>query len=260
MLIDTNAWLGSFPFRSLRDNTPDTLVARMDRSGIDKAAVSQIEAIFHRNVQPANEKLTKDLEGHTDRLIPMATINPAYEKWEDDLKACHETLGMKGVRLFPVYHNYAVDGSEAKAALEACKERGLPACIPARMEDPRQRNWMDPGQLVDAKGVAELMKAVPDATVVVSNLRYGFSRLPMWHDEEVRDKPWFVDFSLAEFHNDLGPLSEARGGSHLVFGTHVPFSYPGAALVKLAQVTEKVDDEAREAITHGNAERILGMA
>ena len=257
MLIDTNAWLGSFPFRSLRDNTPDALIARMDRSGIDKAAVSQIEAIFHRNVQPANEKLARDVEGDADRLIPLATINPTYEKWEDDLKVCQETLGMKGVRLFPIYHDYPVDGAEGKAVLKACKDRGLPVFFPSRMEDPRQRNWMDPGKTVDANGVANLMKAVPGATVVVSNLRYGFSRLPLWHDEELRDQSWYMDFSLAEFHNDLGPLADESGSRHLVFGTHVPFSYPGCALVKLAQI--EVDDGAREEIMHGNAEKILGI-
>ena len=53
MLLDVNAWLGQWPFRALRDNTPQTLLARLDRCGIDAAAVSPIEAVFHRNVQPA---------------------------------------------------------------------------------------------------------------------------------------------------------------------------------------------------------------
>ena len=67
--IDVNAWLGSWPFRALRDNTPDTLIRRLDRAGIGNAAVSRIEAILHRSVQPANERLAEDLEGFTDRLI-----------------------------------------------------------------------------------------------------------------------------------------------------------------------------------------------
>ncbi|MDP6775761.1 MAG: amidohydrolase family protein [Candidatus Latescibacteria bacterium] len=257
MLIDTNAWLGSFPFRSLRDNTPDTLIARMDRSGIDKAAVSQIEAIFHRNVQPANEKLASDVSGLTDRLIPMATVNPTYEKWEDDLEVCHESLGMKGVRLCPAYHDYSVDGPESRGALQACKDRGLPVFIPGRIEDPRQRSWMDPGRTVDAQGITNLMKAVPGATVVASNLRAGFSGLSLWNDEEVRDQDWFLDLSLAEVHNSLGPLAEASGSGHLVFGTHVPFSYPGCALVKLHQI--EVDEAGRGEIMHENAERILNI-
>ena len=54
--IDLNAWLGSWPFRGLRDNTPDTLIRRLDRAGIGTGCVSRIEAILHRSVQPANER------------------------------------------------------------------------------------------------------------------------------------------------------------------------------------------------------------
>ena len=63
-----------------------------------------------------------------------------------------------------------------------------------RMEDPRQRNWIDPGKLVDVNGIAHLMAAVPGATVVVPNLRFGFQRLPLWQNEEVRDQSWYKVF------------------------------------------------------------------
>ena len=43
--FDINAWLGEWPFRSLRDNTPDALIARLERAGIGSAAVSQIEGL-----------------------------------------------------------------------------------------------------------------------------------------------------------------------------------------------------------------------
>ena len=257
MIFDVNAWLGSWPFRSLRDNTPETLIARLDRSGIDRAAVSQIEAIFHRNVQPANEKLVRDVDPFGDRLVPVATINPTYDRWEDDLQACHGALGMKGVRLFPQYHGYEIDGPEGRTVVGACKDRGLPVFIPHRIEDPRQRNWMDPGKLVDVRGIANLMAAVPGATVVVPNLRFGFQSLPLWQNEKVRDQSWYLDFSLGEVRNGLGALVEQSGSKHVVFGTHVPFSYPGAALVKRALLS--VDVETGEDIDHRNAEKILGL-
>ncbi|MCZ6635391.1 MAG: metal-dependent hydrolase, partial [bacterium] len=88
MILDINAWLGTWPFRSLRDNTPKTLVARLDRSGITMAAVSFIEAAFHRHPQSANERLAKAVAPHLDRLIPLGTINPISPHWQDDLSAC----------------------------------------------------------------------------------------------------------------------------------------------------------------------------
>ena len=42
--FDVNAWIGSWPFRTLRDNTPAALLARLERVGITHAAVSSVEA------------------------------------------------------------------------------------------------------------------------------------------------------------------------------------------------------------------------
>ena len=88
MLIDINAYIGNFPFRTLRDNTPEKLIARLDRCGIQMAAVSSIDALFHRHPYSANEKLIHDLSPHQDRLIPIGTINPLSPHWEDDLQEC----------------------------------------------------------------------------------------------------------------------------------------------------------------------------
>ncbi len=78
MIIDTNAYLGSFAFRHLCHNTAGQLLKLMDAKGIDKAMVSNPMAITYKNTQPANEELAAAVQGHTDRLIPQAVINPFY--------------------------------------------------------------------------------------------------------------------------------------------------------------------------------------
>ncbi|MGD8237415.1 MAG: metal-dependent hydrolase, partial [Armatimonadota bacterium] len=108
MLIDVNAYLGHWAFRELRNNTAARLVRLMDRKGIDLAVVSSASAILYKNSQAGNEQLARDTRRHGDRLIPFAVINPAYADWEHDLAVCVEDLGMRGLRLYPGYHNYAL--------------------------------------------------------------------------------------------------------------------------------------------------------
>jgi predicted TIM-barrel fold metal-dependent hydrolase len=256
MIFDINAWVGTWPFRTLADGTPEGLIAKMDDAGIDRSAVSLLEAVFHRNVQPANERLAGMIAPHRDRLTPLATLNPTYEKWEDDLRICHEKLGMKGVRLFPVYHDYPVDGPAARAIAAACAERKLPVMLPFRMEDPRQRHWLDPGRTVDLNGAANLLAATPDLTLVITNYR-GLTNVPMWRREELRDRQWYVDTSLAEFHRDLEEFVKQGSAGHLVFGTHMPFSYAASALVKRAQLP--VDAGELAEIDSGRATRLFGV-
>ncbi len=267
MIFDVNAWLGVWPFRSLRDNTPETLVARLDGAGIDKAAVSLIEAMFHRNTQQANEKLAESVADHPDRLLPMASINPMFPKWESDLARSHENLGMKGVRLFPQYHDYPADGPDARAVVSACAERGLPVIIAHRVEDACQRHWMDPGRTVDLGQVARLIGAVPDATIVISNSR-PINRSPIWRNEDIRDRKWYFDLSLAEVHyglhrttdnmTDLDEFIEQGGADHLLFGSHVPISYIGPALVKRAVLP--VDADTLEDICWNRAAAMFGVS
>ncbi len=265
MLIDINAWLGTWPFRSLRDNTPDTLVARLDRSGIDKAVVSYIEAAFHRHPHAANERLARDIEPHSHRLIPLGTLNPLSPHWEHDLTACVD-LGMRGIRLFPHYHNYETGGAEIRRVVQACAQCNLPVFIPHRLEDVRQHHWMDPGQSLDWEQLVNLIAAVPDAAIIIPNAR-PLARSPLWMRQDLRDLNWYVDLSLAEIHyglhrnvnamKDLAYMIEEGGANHLLFGTHLPFSYAGPALVKLAILP--VNDNARENIKYRTAAKLLNV-
>ena len=265
MIFDVNAWLGVWPFRSLRDNTPETLVARLDKVGIDKAAVAQIEGVFHRHVQSANEKLAEAVAPFRDRLVPVAVINPDYPGWEDDLRRCHEELGMKGVRIVPQYQGYDLSIPAVRRLAEACNERALSLAIPQRMEDTREHHWIDPGRQADLNAVADLVRAVPQTTYIIPNAR-GFQGSKLWQDEILRDKRWYVDLSLTELyyglHRDVAHMGmiadflNEGGTDHLVFGTHLPFTYAGCALVKRAVLD--VDDETREEISCRRAERIFG--
>ncbi|HHW09565.1 MAG TPA: amidohydrolase family protein [Firmicutes bacterium] len=258
MLFDLNAWIGSWPFRSMWDNTAPAMLERMDRHGINWAAVSSLEAIFHRNGQPANEKLAEDVAPYSRRLFPLATINPSYVKWEDDLKYCHEKLNMKGVRLVPQYQGWELKSAMAVKAVQACTERGLLICIPHRLEDPRQAHPIDPGRTVEYDDVVYLLRAVPAAKIVLQNIRVTPAINALLQPDLI-DKEWYVDLALTEVHFNQATLSflDKVGGKHLVFGTHSPHSYAGSALVKLELLPVAGDEKADVCYRH--AARLLNV-
>ena len=248
MIIDTNAYLGSFAFRQLRHNTAGQLLKLMDAKGIDKAMVSNPMAITYKNTQPANEELAAAVRGHTDRLIPQAVINPFYAGWEDDLKICCDEFGIRGVRLYPKWHNFALSDESCGKLISAAVERKMVVSIPVRVTDSRQRSWLIDVPDVPLAEIVELIKANPDGRFMILN-GLGFTRSPLGKRDNGLPENYCIEISrlTATLADELGQLASLADGGRVVFGTGMPFKYPDVALLKVEvlDASEAVKDRIR---------------
>ena len=98
MLIDSNTYIGHWPFRQVEYNTFDALLGRMAEFGTDASVVSSLNGIFYKNTQAANEELydaIRSKKTYRERFIPLAVINPIYGGWRDDFEVCSTKMGMK---------------------------------------------------------------------------------------------------------------------------------------------------------------------
>ena len=257
MIIDMNAYLGHWPFRQLRYNTTAALLELMDAKGIDQAIVSSASAILYKNSQAGNEQLAEDIHQHRDRLIPFAVINPTYADWEYDLQICVEELGVKGLRLYPNYHNYTLSGIACRELVQAATERNLILSIPIRATDRRQRHWLVDIPDVLLQDVAQLVKAHPDAHFILLN-GIGYVNSPLGQQDSSLPPNYFIEISRlsAVLQSEIRQLLDNLGSDRVVFGTGIPFKYPDPALVKL-EALEATENE-QEAIRWRNAARLLG--
>ena len=109
MLLDMNAYVGHWPFKQLQYNTCDALLERMNKFGVDVSVIANLNGIFYKNTQSANEELYDEIKSNRrfrDSFIPFAVINPIYAGWKQDIEVCISKMGMKGIRLYPKYHDY----------------------------------------------------------------------------------------------------------------------------------------------------------
>jgi uncharacterized protein len=255
MIIDVNAYLGHYAFRRLRHNTADSLLKLMDSRKIDRAVVSSASAITYRNAQSGNEEIDAEVKARHDRLIPFAVINPTYAGWEDDLKFCHEGFGMRGLRLYPGWHNYKLSDSRCLELVRAATARGLIISIPMRVEDPRQRSWLVNVPDVSLDDVAALVKTCPEARFLLLNGSWhdNFLRSPLGRAGSGVPANFRIEISrlTALLENEIGTLIKAIGPDRLVFGTGMPFNYPDPALLKLEVLA--ASSEQKEKIAWRNA-------
>jgi len=278
MVLDINAYVGHWPFKQLQYNSCPKLLERMDRFGVDVSVISNLNGIFYKNTQSANEELYNELRSETrfkDRFIPFAVINPLYAGWRDDLELCLSAMGMKGIRLFPQYHDYEMTEPSLAELIKRARDHGVPVAFDIRMVDSRQRSWLDI-PLFDynapvkkdiifkewsLKNIIPVLREVPDAKYIVVNLANSLSL----NDEElelIKKCDILFDTSGREIRaeDSLNELMMRFGKEKFAFGTHAPLlDYVTGRLRIESMSDEEADESVKELLRSGNAKRILGI-
>ncbi len=257
MIIDVNASVGHYPFRRLGATTAAQLVAAMDRHGIARAVVPSLHAVFYRDAHRGNEELMAEVRPHGGRLIPVATVNPAYVGWERDLAEAITAWKVKVVTLTPEHHGYALGDERGRAALARIQDYGVPLLLTQRLEDRRQRHAWDRAEDLTVNALLETARAYPRMRFVLAN----WAALDGARLEGAGLKGrCLIDFARLQvvFRKEVPKLIAALGVEAIAFGTHQPFDYAGGSLVKLAnvQATRPADYAA---IAGGNAARFLRL-
>jgi predicted TIM-barrel fold metal-dependent hydrolase len=261
MRIDIHAYIGHWPFRPLHGNTSDGLLASMKRYGIDYAVVSNIHGIFYKNPQAANEELAAAVAHHGGRLIPFAVLNPTYTDWEYDLEMCHTKLGMRGIRLYPQYHDYDVRDPRLTALMKMASGLKMPVAFSLRVVDDRQRSWLDVDKRLNVADIAWIVERAPESKLVVLN-----AALPATNDSasQILEKADILfdtvyasgtGVAMGAYH--LADGIAKYGPKKFAFGTAAPFREPVTALLRI-EVSKETDAVTKDLIWSGNTRRFLG--
>ena len=278
MLIDINAYVGHWPFKQLQHNSCSKLLQRMNRFGVNMSVISNLNGIFYKNTQSANEELYNEIrsdKSFKDRFIPLAVINPIYAGWRDDLELSIKELGMKGIRLYPQYHDYEITDPSLVELVKLARDHVVAVVFDIRMIDSRQRSWLDiPVFDYNAKvkkdiifkewtlqNIIPIIRAVPDAKYIIVNLANSIS-LDTEDIELIKTRDVLFDTSgrAIRAEDTLSELLKRFGKEKFAFGTHSPIlDYITGRLRIESMSRAEADEPSLELLRSGNAKRILGI-
>jgi len=255
-ITDVNVHLGRWPTRRLPlDETPQ-LLAKLSRLDIRSAWVSSFEALLHRDVAGVNQRLAEECRRHgSGMFVPFGCVHPKLPDWREDLRECHEIHKMPGIRLYPNYHGYGLEDPAFHDLLRAADERRLIVQIVFRMEDTRTQHPLLRIPDVDGSPLPDLVAKMPGLRLVLLN---AFRSL--------RTSDIARCMEVGEVYTDIAMLEGAAGIEHLLkdlpydrclFGTHAPFFYPEAALLKLRE--SELANFQQQALRSENAARLLHL-
>lgn len=255
-LIDTNVSLGHWPTRHSWAGDAARLVAKLQRHGVTSAWTGNFEAALHTDIDGANARLADACAREGAGILrPFGTVNPTIPDWADDLRRCHEVHRMAGIRLFPNYHGYALDDPRFRQLLEKTAERGLLVQIAMSVEDDRSQNPALKAAPVPVAPLPDLLAKVPAARVMLLN---AFSRAIGGNYAMLRKLTEAkVGFEIAtlELASGIEILLRSVPGIRLMFGSHSPYYYFEAALLKLQE--SALTSAQLAAICSGAADALL---
>lgn len=167
---DVNALLGQWPFRKVRKNTLDDLRKVHAANKISGGYVASLNSVFYNDPFEGDEELHEQIKGTEYKHI--LTVNPELPGWERDIEEGIRRFDIHGVRIYPCYHAFDLNGEDVARLCKQLIRHKLPLFISHRMEDERLDYLLKQTPLpIDA--VRRFIESQPELTIVLLTIRIG---------------------------------------------------------------------------------------
>lgn len=251
MLIDTNVNLGSWPFTPMPDRTAPELAAHLATSGIRRALVSHLGAVFQPEPMVTNRKLFAAVR-RTPALLPVPVINPALANWREQLAECRAAAPIHAVKIFPNYHHYSLSARRLDPFLDALDEAGLRLLVNIRLEDERHKYFALRIKGVPVVQMSAFLKRHPKRHFLFTGIyKPEVEKLAPDHEN------FSADIAFCELTNTLALMLAKIPARRLMLGTCTPLLSTYGEVGKLTDA--RIPASAKALIGSENARRFFKL-
>lgn len=250
--------------RAFTGGTDGELLASMASCSIEKSVVLPVatnpEKIPHINDISAEKN-------KSGRLVYFAAMHPDFKNARDELRRIRD-LGIKGIKLHPVYQDIDFDDIRTLKILEYAEELGLITVTHAGLDIGF------PGvERCTPKMIKNAVSSIQPKKLVLAHM----GAWKMWREaaellcgrdiyidtsfsigKMVQDTPYYSDAELQLLTPDgASEIISAFGADRVLFGTDSPWSDQKTAIDDILGLS--IADDVKEKILHKNAERLLEL-
>ena len=201
-----------------------------------------------------------------DRLIGFLSVDPTQSAWQDELHGGHRELGLRGIKLMPMYAGFRPDDARLDPLWKYAREHRLPVLLhtgttiidraPLEFTLPR---WID-----------QVACRFPTVKIICAHLAHPFEGECV---AVIRKHPHvYADISALHYrpfqlYHSLMLVQEYGVWDKLLFGTDFPFTTVNDTLVGLRKLNDmlegtalpRLDSVAIEALIVRDSLNILGL-
>lgn len=244
MIIDAHNHLGGPDKGDGKSQSPDEIIAVMDKAGIDRAVVFPFnEAEPGVSFSRPNEYIAHAVYRHPDRLTGFCRLDPNFGgQAVKELERCVKELGLSGIKLHPSSQGFALDHPALHDILTAAQELRLPVVF-------------DTGKAMSPpSGIAALALKFPGLTFIMAHMNL--------YDESISAAKAASNIYIQTtgYFNikRLGNAFRELGADRFMAGSDSPYLRMERELEKVSSIDDLTKSE-RGSILGGNISRVLGL-
>jgi len=201
-----------------------------------------------------------------DRLIGFLSLDPTQEGWQDELRHGHQQLGLRGIKLMPMYAGFRPDETRLDSLWEYATEHALPVLLHTGTTFLAQA----PLECTLPRHLDRVAIQFPDVRIIAAHLGHPYEpecvALIRKHPHVYADVS-ALHYRPYQLYNSLILVQEYGVWDKLLFGSDYPFTTVDASIDGLRNLNQQVegtrlprlDEQQIEALIHRESLEILGL-
>jgi len=242
MMLDSHNHLGGPDKGDNAKQSPEEIIARMDKCGVEKATVfpfNEINAGVSFSI--ANDFIASAVQKYPARLIGFCRLDPtAGEKSLEELERAVNVLKLKGVKLHPMAQNFTPENKYVLKIVENAADLNVPIVFDAGKS------------IFPNKSLGELAGKVKDAKIIFAHMRgEGYLEAALENDNI-----YLGTVKTGEL-NRIQEAIAVLGAERIIAGSDSPYGDMKYEIINKFEEIEELGEREKELIRGKNMERLV---
>ena len=193
---------------------------------------------------------------HPDKLIGFLCVDPTQPGWRDEMVEGHVHLGMKGIKLLPMYAGFRPNDPELDDLWKYATKHGLPVLLHTGTTFMTKA----PLECTLPRLIDEVALRFPDVKIVMAHLGHpweGECIVTIRKHENVYADCSALHYRPFQLYHSLMLLQEYGVWHKLLFGSDYPFTTVTASLTGMRKLNDMLEGTALPRLNMDEMEKML---